>query len=715
MKWLRKLLFSLIFFVCFWSAVLLAVLIWPQILVNPTTLGWASRILAHQGILVQWEGLDIQIDSQALLRKRFGFEFSNVCVEVLQSELTACAPHFELAFAGSFGRLKPRFTELGPVEIQDLKWKLGKGEGQVSGLVNLHGKERHGEELRGLGRWTFDLLTSVELPDRSQAQARAELQLKGEKLNQLEMDYQIDANYRRKQARAFAQVEGRASFKRIHAKITGKGLGWLDEIPEFQLNHCDIDLSRQKVNHQALLQCPVSIRLPILERVLDGIPMPTQLGAMVQAKLETSSLIPSGDTYLDGPVEVRLEPIQSRLFSGKAEVKGNVKGAIQEFPDRGIENANLLLSLNVFRFEDIVKFLKNGEWPVPAPLHVLKGNAALTVEGSATYQKGKFPFTLATRLDSQAQAFDLDGQGVFFVDHTQDQFVPHLKLDLLLSNVQLVLPRLDWAAPPRLFPDSRFRSFSKAREEENAKPSFYFDITIRTEPSQPAQVLANLASAPIPVALQLNLTESVPIHGQVEVLSFPVEIFRRKAVLKHFQINLKSPTKESPLDGAVQVDYADYKIFIKLSGVVDRPVIHLSSDPPVAENQLIATLLFGQPLDELDPEQSDSVGNTRAAIQEGAINLASLYLLASTPIQSVGYNPETRSVTAKIRLGDGTSLNVGADTGSATPTVGLRRRLGPNWSIETDINSAIGGGGNLNSPNDFRGTASAYLQWSRRY
>jgi hypothetical protein len=266
-------------------------------------------------------------------------------------------------------------------------------------------------------------------------------------------------------------------------------------------------------------------------------------------------------------------------------------------------------------------------------------------------------------------------------------------------------------------PDSRLHSFGNREEEEKEgeEPSFRYNITFRTVPDQPAMILANLSKAPIPVSVNLNLTESIPIHGDVQVLSFPVEVFRRKASLDHFRLNLQTPTKESPLDGLIHVNYADYNISIKIGGVIDKPVIHLTSDPPVAENQLIATLLFGQPLDQLDPEQSDSVGNTNAAIQEGAINLASLYLLASTPIQSVGYNPQTRSVTAKIRLGDGTSLNVGADTTSATPTVGLRRRLGPNWSIETDINSAIGGSGNLNSANDYRGTASAYLQWSRRY
>lgn len=70
-------------------------------------------------------------------------------------------------------------------------------------------------------------------------------------------------------------------------------------------------------------------------------------------------------------------------------------------------------------------------------------------------------------------------------------------------------------------------------------------------------------------------------------------------------------------------------------------------------------LLFGRKLDALDAGQAASVGSTGAAVADGAVTLASMYLLASTPVESVGYNPVTRVSTAKIRLADGTSLNVG--------------------------------------------------------
>jgi hypothetical protein len=195
--------------------------------------------------------------------------------------------------------------------------------------------------------------------------------------------------------------------------------------------------------------------------------------------------------------------------------------------------------------------------------------------------------------------------------------------------------------------------------------------------------------------------------GTVMVRKFPLEIFRRDAVLEHLTISLASPAPESELNGAVKVAYADYTITIQIIGTSGKPAIKMRSDPPLPEEQLVAVLLFGRPLEELDPDQNSSVGSTRAALADGAVGLASLYALASTPIQSVGYDPKRGVVNVKVRLGAGTSLNLGT-TGATDQleTIGIRRRLGPHWTIETDL---------IRSTDETGRTASAFLEWSNRY
>jgi autotransporter translocation and assembly factor TamB len=160
---------------------------------------------------------------------------------------------------------------------------------------------------------------------------------------------------------------------------------------------------------------------------------------------------------------------------------------------------------------------------------------------------------------------------------------------------------------------------------------------------------------------------------------------------------------ESPIAGNVSVKYADYQVLIQLVGTIDKPQILLKSDPPLPENQIIAVLIFGRPLDELDSDQTASVGSTQAAITDGAISLASLYLLASTPIQSVNYDPSSGAVSAKVRLGDGMSLNLGRSTQEST--IGIRKRIGRYWTLETDFSNSA----------PYGKVGSAYLEWSHRY
>jgi hypothetical protein len=87
------------------------------------------------------------------------------------------------------------------------------------------------------------------------------------------------------------------------------------------------------------------------------------------------------------------------------------------------------------------------------------------------------------------------------------------------------------------------------------------------------------------------------------------------------------------------------------------------------------------------------------------IGLASLFLLAKTPIESVRYNPATKTFNAKVRFDDKTSLNLGTSQ-EASDSVGIRRRLSRRWAIQTDV-----------AKDEETGTTSgsAMLEWSKRF
>jgi hypothetical protein len=695
--------------VAFLSIAILVILIWPQILVNEKTLELAAQFAARKGIQVHWDSVDIQLDSISLLQKRADFNFSQLCIDVPQEEISGCSSGVRIAFGGGFSHWVPRLTEVGPLEIQNLKWQFKKGKDGLQGELTLKGKEREeGRELQGVGRWIFDLSGSARFPDHSQLSLRSSLHLEGERIKRLKLNYFADARYSSGKATAGAHLEGSVSENEITTRISGVGRNWLDEVSRIGVSACNLSLNREKVN-QLRVDCPVSLRVNAIPQSIHGIRVPNDFAVTVQAQVKTSTFLPGADTRVEGPVSLTLDPIVNPLVMARGQVNANVNGLLSEFPDRWSMETQLQLSLNILRFEDLVRQLRNGPWAIPAPFHVLRGNAEVKVEGSTALAEGRFPFTVKTRLASSEQTVDLDGEGLFTYPFPWGKQKPDLQLNLVLSDVQLTLPRLDWAAPPRILPDSRIRALT-GRSSDSESSSLEYRISIKTPAGHPVRILSNLTQSPIPVSTSLSLSDSEPFLGWVRVEGFPIEFFRRKADIQQFTLNIQSPIKESSIQGAVRVAYADYTIFLKAAGTVDKPILHLTSDPPLPENQLFATLLFGQPLDQLNAEQSDSIGNTRTAFAEGAVGLASLYVLASTPIQSVNYDPQTRTVSAKIRLGDGTSLNVGSETGS--PTVGLRKRLGPFWTLETDVTT---NNTNASDSRGIGGVASAYLQWSHRY
>ena len=128
-----------------------------------------------------------------------------------------------------------------------------------------------------------------------------------------------------------------------------------------------------------------------------------------------------------------------------------------------------------------------------------------------------------------------------------------------------------------------------------------------------------------------------------------------------------------------------------------------------SEDQLWVVLLFGERLESLGGGEAESVGRTRAAIADRAVGLASLYLLTSTPVEMVSYDPETQAFSAEFRLGSGTSLSLGSDAESRGH-IGFRKRLSRFWAITTDCARPSTG-----TPSSETSSLSAFLEWSCRY
>jgi hypothetical protein len=425
--------------------------------------------------------------------------------------------------------------------------------------------------------------------------------------------------------------------------------------------------------------------------------------------------IPVPDEYFDGELRLELKTVSNSLVELGGGLSAKFSGVPLELPRRGQLETRSALWVRLPQFSRAVSALHRTPWAVPAPLNALEGEVRLSAEGFLGRTRSEFPIRIETRLAGAGQKLNLDGRGVFRLENwgTELDLHPRLDLDLELSDVILAIPKLELQRPPRLLPDTRIvRSAPRQRAgKANETSGFDYNLRFHTNPSgQPLRLLSNLAQGPVPMQIQLKLSSQEEASGEIAVQQFPLELFRRDAVLEHFRLKLTPTRPDPPIDGAVRITYADYVVRILIYGTQSEPGISLRSEPPVPEDELWSVLLFGQPTGALDSGQAESVGQARSAVADRAVGLASLYLLASTPIESLLYDPSTGAVQAKFRLGGGTSLDLGTDA-KERQYLGLRKRIGGNWTLSSEYTRPLPS----NPVASASAALSAFLEWSRRY
>ncbi len=719
------------------AGALVAVLQKPTIVLNEKNARWAARLLEPSGLKIDWDRLNITFDSRGWLEKRFDFDFSGLCVSKTQEGASAtffsgCFPKAKFGAVVSFKGFKFRLPEVGPVQIEGRQAQLNLGpeaKGTDPASPEKEVSESNGDLIPGFLKDAKLLRVDVTLeswelkqgPDKAGRKAgwTGQVALRGasDPKDQERVHLGLQAEARsygvdpasKLQPALRVGLDLNAGFEGIRAKIDANARDMLQSIPEGQVKGCVVDLERRKVSAGHLaLNCPMSVRLPLPPKKYERFKLPVFAGAKITADLNSSSYPPAVTSKLDGKVRVELDPILHPVFDGRGDIRAEISGVPARFPKNWKIDTDFDLKLSMPEFQKAVTELEKTPWTVPAPFAVMKGSIELAAKGKLNLEKGEVPLTFRTRLSSRSQVFNLDGQGALHLSKVMPSPVGKVDFDLVLSDVLLALPHLKLENPPRFVPDGRIRPLAKGPREKQlagAAPAIAYAVKIHTPGDKPLRLLSNLADSAVPIALDLHLGSDSPLGGSVGVVPFEIEAFRRKAKIDHFDIQLLAPPEESEIDGAINVAYADYTVTINMINTIGKPVVRLTSDPPLPEDQLWATLLFGAPLDALDPDQAQSVGNTQAAVTDGAIGLASLYALASTPVERVGYDSTTGMFTAKVKLGTGTSLNVGS-TGTGLGELGVRRRLSKHWAVNTDL---------LNPTDTSERTASAFLEWSYKY
>lgn len=519
------------------------------------------------------------------------------------------------------------------------------------------------------------------------------------------LEYALGAKLAQLPLKASLIANGWVDRKELKSKIDVVADKPVDVLESVSLKACDFSIGFGKPKSQLNFECPILASVPVpraqdlpirgLIRKLNG-----------HVKLQAAQIAEKGGSKVEANLDLKVDPLFSEIKQGTAHLVLDVDGKTEDPIERWHYNLNS--DLKGRDVKKITNMLAKTSWATPEPFAELEGPFELNIRGESDSKRGiQLPLTLTTHFHSVRQKLDIEAKGSLQLG-AKNAKNDVLDLDVVLKDVQLVLPPVDPYRLPRPIPDSRIerevQTAEKIKAKETERP-FDLRMRIKADGNRPIRLISNLSKEPIPLVLDVHMSKDDPLVGVVELKPFNVELFRRNAKIETMKVGLKRNPEFNIVHGKVEIAYLDYTITILIDGLLDRPSVHFQSDPPLSDKQVIAVLLFGRTMDALDSDQMQSVGNARSAFADGAIGLASMYALASTPVESIGYDGISKEFSAKIKLADKTSMTIGTDL-KRLKTLGVRRKLGSHW----DINSYL--------ENPFFATErslTTFLEWNWRY
>jgi hypothetical protein len=749
--------------------ILLAIWFFPSLLINKGTLGIAKRILDKNGVHLQWEEPRLTARSFSFWEKGASLDLKKFCMEISSLGFHSCFDDFEVTARVTLKNGDPRLTALGPVILKggavryvsppsekkedgeekessgfhfslpsELAWngieniqieipkiEVVTGDAKVKGSLYLRDDKNPqrnffsgkilaeasvekklydlamdlGLDLKSSEDWNGKIAVSAlnRSGSKSKEVLKAVLDVGPEKEG---LKARGNLNFREGRRRANLNLEAEAHGYQMNARLSGSLREVVDGLNLIELRNCNFHRDTSTKSEEKLdLKCPFDLRAA----PPSGMDFPykklvQELHLLLQANI-TREVDQPGNP-VKGKILLNGDPLFQTIREGSGALAIDVKGKLSEFPNKLTYAVDSKVELK--RFEKIVALFHNTAWAIPAPFNSLRGSIRLAANGSGVFknQQGTLPLELHTDLSSETQKLKIDAKGELSFSEKKT----FLNARAELSDVRLVLPPMDLRKPPQLVPDSRIHGF-KTKQSKAPKETFEMDLEIITPENNPIRLVSNLAKRDIPIRLNLKMPPKTSLHGAVNISSFPLELFRRDARVEYVRLKLRPNSEQNEVEGKFTVSYVDYTITVLMTGLMAKPTLELYSDPPLPEKQVIAVLLFGRKLDELDADGQNSVGNTEAALADGAIGLASMYALASTPVESVGYDPGKKIFTAKIRLADGTSMNIGTDLQQVN-RIGIRKRLTSRWNINTYLENPF-----LAAERSL----TTFLEWNLRY
>jgi hypothetical protein len=415
----------------------------------------------------------------------------------------------------------------------------------------------------------------------------------------------------------------------------------------------------------------------------------------------------------DGKIEygVNVDPVPQQGLVIETRAKGHYPyGGPKDKSFFGLER--FVFRFAIPEFQHIVQRFHRTSMAVPAPFNAMAGPMEFMVgDVDKNVDGASLPLKFTTDLNSPQQAIITRTAGK--VDYEADTGAIHINGGTHLKLVKMTLPDLELFEPVPIIKydnrivnhDARVKARREQQEERQAKKgesrnTFNWKMT---SDSGAVQIYHDILKpyAPIDVNWQVGTNPS----GEVSLQPFIIEVLKRQAKVTKMRFYQNPGDGTFNYEGRLVVKKTEYTIFIDVKQVASKPVIQLTSSPPLAESDIVSVLLFNQTAAQLDSDQSSSVGSTQSAIANRALGLFSIMALSSTPVEAVNYNAGTGVYSARVKLADGLTASVGTDW-DHTQEVALRKRIGGNFVLSTILQT---------SSDDTGDTRKTLIEWFRRF
>ena len=324
---------------------------------------------------------------------------------------------------------------------------------------------------------------------------------------------------------------------------------------------------------------------------------------------------------------------------------------------------------------------------LPAPLNVMDGEIIFKFWSEDRNKQSVFVNgALGINLEGEGQIIDMSLKGtvpLMLTDFIRG--VTTISVDF--KKLAIKLPRLSKKATiPQFKPDSRFKN--KAQElAKKKKPPLKVHLTA-VEPDG-IHIKNQLLDQDLRLRFDLNILDSLIKEGFLQILPLKTTVFKRPVMIQDMMITFLAP-RSPVVKGSILFPLREYKITMKIEGPVARPRYAFSSVPPLSQNDILAVLFFGRPMSELSTNDQSAARTTNQILAQGALSLSVLYLFSCSPVEYVGFDPESKTANAQFGLGDKSSLRVGAGREGVNST-SIRRSLGKGWYIDTSVQNTSTG------------------------